>query len=154
MPDRFKDIEHLLRLAGLFLLGLLLFLVVRAALVPEGFGELGHFRTGSLQDNRNVPIVLAGREACADCHTDKADAVGEGSHAGVGCESCHGALAGHLDDPSAVVPQPPDPVQLCPVCHQSNVAIPDGFPQVDAAEHSGGLDCADCHEPHQPRLDM
>jgi hypothetical protein len=154
MPQRFKDIEHLLRLAGLFALGLLLFLVVRAALVPEGFGEFGHFRSGSLLDNRERSVSLAGRDACADCHSDAADALSQGRHGAVGCESCHGALAGHLDDPSDVVPVLPDPVQLCPVCHQNNVAMPEDFPQIDVADHSGGLSCTECHEAHRPGLDM
>ena len=150
MSHGFKDVEHLLRLAGLFVVGLLLFLVVRAVMVPEDFGELGHYRTGSLQDNRDEAVVMAGREACAGCHEDAAEVLHQGGHGGVGCEACHGALADHAGEPTEYSPERPDSARLCPVCHQENVAISRDFPQVDAAEHSGGLDCSDCHEPHQP----
>jgi hypothetical protein len=37
---RFKDVAHLVRLAALFMGGLLVFGIARAQLVPEGFGTL------------------------------------------------------------------------------------------------------------------
>ncbi len=152
MSQGFKDIEHLLRLAGLFAAGLLFFLIVRAVMVPEDFGDLGHYRSGSLEDNRDEAIVLAGREACAECHPDAAEVIRQDGHRGVGCEACHGALADHAGEPTEFAPERLDPARLCPVCHQEKAAISDAFPQVDAAEHSGGLDCSDCHEPHLPAM--
>ena len=42
---------------------------------------------------------------------------------------------------------------LCVRCHQANIAKPKQFPQVVAAEHSGGAACDMCHQPHSPALD-
>jgi len=55
---------------------------------------------------------------------------------------------------SALAPRLPESVPLCSGCHQGNSAMPEGFPQVDATEHSGGLDCAACHDPHRPGMQM
>jgi hypothetical protein len=128
--------------------------VVRALLVPEGFGELGHYRVGALADNRARELTFAGRAVCADCHGDVAETKAAGKHAGVGCEACHGPQAAHAraDDPSTAKPEKPDPVNLCLVCHRKNVAKPAGFPRIDPNEHNPGSACHDCHAPHNPGL--
>jgi len=152
VQQRFKDSEHLLRMAGLFALGVPIFFVARAVLIPEGFGEMGHFRSGSLIDNRERPLHFAGAKVCADCHEDVLSVLSGGRHAGVRCEACHGPLADHASDPAAAAAKRPDPVALCPVCHQENQARPATFPQVDAKEHSSGASCSDCHKPHSPGM--
>lgn len=154
MHELIRDREHLFRLALLFLLGIALFLVVRGLFVPEGFGELGHYRTGALADDRDRPLVFAGRAACADCHGDVVEAKTGGAHAGVGCEACHGPQAAHAaaDDPSAVLAGKPDPETLCLICHRDNAAKPEGFPRIDPKEHNAGASCHDCHAPHRPGL--
>ncbi|NIM47932.1 MAG: hypothetical protein GTO22_01485, partial [Gemmatimonadales bacterium] len=40
--------------------------------------------------------------------------------------------------------------ELCEACHARLVSRPDGFPQVAAEEHYGGLSCISCHRPHRP----
>jgi hypothetical protein len=148
----FKDKEHLVRAAGLFAGGLLAFVVLRALLIPEGFGEIGHFRVAALDDNRAVHKKFAGRGLCETCHDDVAEERAESAHAAIGCEACHGALAGHADDPETVLPGRPEVVPLCVSCHEAGVAKPTWFPQVDPQEHSGGEACNDCHMPHQPEV--
>jgi hypothetical protein len=123
---------------------------VRAALVPEGFGELGHYRPGAIEDNRAKGVKFAGHLACLECHEDVGSEKAQGAHAGVRCEACHGALAEHAADPASVTPARPETTALCVVCHAANVAKPKGFPQVVPAEHSGGASCSDCHRPHRP----
>ena len=142
--------EHLVRLAGLFLGAFVLFVLARAALVPKGFGELGHYRSGALIDVASRPIAFAGRRTCADCHDDVAGKLHGGRHAGVGCEACHGPLAAHAADPVASAAVKPDPIRLCPVCHAQNAAKPRAFPQVDVKDHADGASCKDCHDPHHP----
>ena len=59
------------------------------------------------------------------------DVKSKGVHKGVACESCHGPLAEHANDPASVTPAKLDTVVLCPRCHQANIAKPKNFPQVD-----------------------
>jgi hypothetical protein len=151
LGQRFKDQEHLLRVAGLFLVGLLAFLLLKAVLVPEGFGRYGHYRAGALDDARARPVAFAGSGACTDCHSDVVDAKKAGKHAGVRCEACHGALASHAQADDAVATKPPRPTAaLCAVCHSANVAKPAGFPQVQVKEHAEPGTCLECHKAHQP----
>lgn len=149
MREFFRDTEHLLRLAAVFGVGLLLFLGMRALLVPEGFGLYGHYRPGALEDVRALDAGFAGRQACADCHTDEPKALSTDRHAAVGCESCHGALARHAADPEKQTPGRLEWETLCIGCHFADPAKPEAFPQIVPKDHADGA-CTDCHPPHQP----
>jgi hypothetical protein len=152
MGERLRDAEHILRLVALFAAGVTVFLIVRALLVPPGFGEYGHYRSGALADNWQRPPAFAGRAACADCHDEAATALAGDVHAPIGCESCHGPLAAHAADPGAVTPEIADVTRLCTDCHAAEPARPATHPQVEVAGHAEGAACADCHEPHAPEL--
>lgn len=142
---------HLFRMAGLFAAGIVAFLIAREAFVPDGFRELGHFRTGALADNMGKGPVHAGRQACGECHSDEPDLLKAGPHAKVGCEACHGALGAHASGESEEKPARPDAGRLCLVCHRQSVSKPIGFPQVDPKEHADGSGgCGGCHDPHAP----
>ena len=91
-------------------------------------------------------------ETCETCHSDVLEVKKAGKHAGVNCEACHGPLAKHAEDPGSVVPQLPDTAVLCARCHEENIAKPKTFPQVVSAQHSGGVVCKSCHQPHSPLL--
>jgi cytochrome c556 len=49
-----------------------------------------------------------------------------------------------------VKPDKLDTAVLCARCHEANAAKPRNFPQVDTEEHSTGLPCDTCHQPHRP----
>ena len=147
-----KDISHLLRMAAVFLVGLILFLFFRSAFIPKSFGRYGHFRGDAIAEITARPIAYAGHQTCEGCHPDEADTKSKGVHAHVNCESCHGPLAKHADDPASVTPKLPDVATLCVRCHSENIAKPQGFPQVNAKEHSGGQLCDTCHQPHSPAI--
>ncbi len=147
-----KDREHLFRMAGLFLIGLILFLVVQLLLVPKDFYKFGHFRAGALADNAARPVAFAGRQACESCHPDVVAARKGSRHGMIGCEACHGALAKHADDPGSLKPTRPDGRTLCLVCHREDVAKPKSFKQVNPQEHMGGEACISCHKPHHPEM--
>lgn len=153
MRGSFRDIEHYIRAAVLFGLGLITFLVIRSVLVPKDFGLYGHFRPGSLADVAARPVAFAGRAACLDCHADVEETRKGSKHDSVNCEACHGALAAHAADPGAVRPILPDTTRLCLVCHDRKVGRPASFPQVDAQEHAGGDPCVSCHRPHHPEME-
>jgi predicted CXXCH cytochrome family protein len=147
-----RDSAHLIRPALVLLAGLGVFLAIRAAVVPKGFGKYGHYRPAALDMIRSKPVSYAGHDACAMCHDDEAQKKAAGPHAHVNCESCHGPLAAHANDPSAVKPALPDVANLCRRCHEKDAAKPTGFPQVILSGHSNGMSCKDCHQPHNPKL--
>ena len=152
MQERFRDVEHLVRLVFLFILAIGCFAVVRAWLVPADFGKFGHYRAGALDDIRARPASFAGRSVCVDCHSDVEEARKGGAHAGIGCEACHGPLAAHAADPTSTPPVKPDAKALCPVCHEHNAAKPERFQQVDTKAHAEGASCVECHKAHAPKI--
>jgi len=149
---RFQDAGHLFRVAAVFLVGFVLFLIVRGVLVPRSFGQYGHYRGNAIGEIAALPISYAGHQVCEGCHTDVADLKSKGVHKGVSCESCHGPLAKHADDPASVQPVKLDTAKLCVRCHEANLAKPKNFPQVASGDHSGGAPCDSCHQPHSPAL--
>ena len=152
MKTLFEGAGHLIRLALAGLLVLLIFLAIRHQLVPESFGKYGHYRAASLDEIAARTPVFAGRDTCATCHTDVAEAKSKGPHANVSCEGCHGPAGKHAQDFSSQKPPRPDTAKLCPVCHEADGAKPKNFPQVVSKEHSGGAACGTCHNPHQPKF--
>ncbi len=152
MSKPFEHREHLVRMALLFGAGVLIFLAVRAVLVPKGFGMYGHFRGPSVEQIRALPVHFAGAAACAECHQDEAGSKHGTESKRVGCESCHGALAAHAADPAKNAAAKLDAAVLCVRCHQENRAKPKHFPQIDPAKHQDGEACAGCHDPHAPAL--
>jgi hypothetical protein len=149
--SKLRDVEHLLRLATVFLLGIVIFLVVRTQFVPRSFGRYGHYRADAVGEIAAKPVKFAGHQVCEGCHSDVAEAKQAGPHAHVNCEACHGALANHADDPVSVQPQLPDSAVLCARCHEENIAKPPGFPQVVSLDHSSGQKCTRCHVAHNPK---
>jgi uncharacterized CHY-type Zn-finger protein len=149
---RFQDAGHLFRVAAVFLVGFVLFLILRGVLVPRSFGQYGHYRGGAIGEMAALPISYAGHQVCEGCHTDVADMKSKGVHKGVACESCHGPLAKHAEDPASVQPVKLDTAKLCVRCHEANLAKPKNFPQVSSEDHSGGAPCDSCHKPHSPAI--
>ncbi|MBV8084515.1 MAG: hypothetical protein JO247_06830 [Chloroflexi bacterium] len=89
---------------------------------------------------------------CQTCHADIYNLKMSSKHKTVNCEICHGVLAEHVKDPTAVKPFKPKDGTRCLLCHKQNVARPHSFPQIDPASHAGGTDCLTCHRPHHPEL--
>lgn len=152
MKCRFDDYKHVLRMAGIFALGITAFFIFRAVMVPGDFGVYGHYRAGALKDNADRQIQYAGRAACVDCHSEIQQMRAGGKHAGIGCESCHGALARHVADATAVVPKKPHTRDTCLKCHTARPSKPAGFPQVVPADHAPEGACTECHKAHNPKI--
>jgi transcription elongation factor Elf1 len=147
------DANHLIRVGLLFLGGIGAFLGFRGLVVPRSFGQYGHYRGDAIKEIANRTPTFAGREACAGCHQEIVDLKQTGKHANVGCEACHGPLARHVDDATAVVPQKLDTAVLCVRCHEANSGKPKRFPQVNSKEHAGDVACGTCHQPHRPKIE-
>lgn len=152
MRPHFQDIRHLVFLFVLFLVAIACFFALRKALTPAGFGFYGHYRAGSLDDNRARPLKFAGQAECVLCH-DTQDAVRQkGKHARIACEACHGPQAAHANMPAVHKPRISDVSTLCASCHEKSAAKPKWFKQVQRAEHAGDTACSDCHQPHSPAM--
>ena len=152
MKPRSGEYAHLIRMAGLFAIGITAFLLLRWMMVPADFGLWGHYRAGAVKDDMERPVKFAGQAVCVECHTEVAELRAKGKHAKVSCESCHGALAAHAQNPDGVKPTRPDPRKTCIICHTASISKPTSFPQVVPAEHAPEGSCADCHVVHNPKL--
>ena len=176
LGDRFRHARHVLRMGIVLGVGLVVFLIARAAAIPSDFGVLGYYRTGALDDNRALPIVHAGRTACLECHdgtydppepdgesparklavTTPLDPVKDNKHFKLNCEACHGPLQKHVADEDKELPVPKVASDgLCLGCHSKVAGRPKFQPQVMPAAHKNdvGQDdggCVGCHKPHWP----
>jgi hypothetical protein len=153
MSGRFRHAQHVFRMAGLFVVGIVVFLVLRALYVPDDFGVLGHYRASALTMNSDKPLAYAGQAACADCHPDVIEKRAGQRHERVACEGCHGPSARHASgEEGAPMPARPDGRVGCLHCHAKDASRPLTHPQVIAAEHAGGESCLTCHNPHAPKV--
>jgi hypothetical protein len=145
MPPQIK------RLLPLFAIFIGLFLLVRYLLVPESFGEYGHYRGLSIQENAEVTPHYAGKKACVECHDDMAAIIASDLHSDLSCEVCHGPGLDHANYPDSVGIYKPFKREFCGACHGLNPARnADVVKQVDLKEHNIDNDCIDCHNPHKP----
>jgi len=149
---RFRDYEHVLRMAGLFAAAIVVFLVWRAWAVPPDFGRYGHFRAGAITDAANRTPLYAGREACIECHGDVEQTRQGGKHGQIGCEACHGPLGRHARAETNEAPVRPSTRGVCLTCHTARQGKPKSFPQVVVQEHASAGPCTDCHQAHKPDL--
>ena len=54
----FRNSGHLIRPALVLLAGVVVFLIIRAAVVPKDFGKYGHYRAGALDMIAALPDLL------------------------------------------------------------------------------------------------
>jgi hypothetical protein len=139
------------RLALAFAIFISLFLVLRHFLLPDTFGQYGHYRAASLIDNAAFEIHYAGHRACLECHQDIEDLKAQDVHSSIHCEICHGPGQKHVVSGEASDILKPSGREFCGRCHQKNAArSKDAVFQVDLAKHNIGKNCVECHNPHQP----
>jgi len=150
-----KDVQHLIRVVVIFAVVFIGFLSVRSLLVPESFGKLGHYRANAVDEFAALPRRYAGEPACKKCHAQQASDKARSSHRAISCESCHGALLAHAENPkSDSRPRKPKEAEVrafCGHCHAKSVSRPAKFPQVDVTAHNPDAPCSMCHQPHQPK---
>jgi hypothetical protein len=87
---------------------------------------------------------------CQRCHEPEFAKATSASHAGIGCESCHGAsfehaLASPAGDAAVTRAVPTD--ELCVRCHVAAVGRPAAIRQIVPDDHYVDA-CLQCHDPH------
>jgi cbb3-type cytochrome oxidase cytochrome c subunit len=123
------------------------YLIARAFLTPQTFGEYGWYRRAALEEIAARTPVFAGKQACDECHSDILQKLAKDAHRTLSCEACHGVSREHADNPDIL------PVKAtgnyCLRCHEANLARPSWFKQIVVKNHYSGK-CTECHLPHQP----
>ena len=144
MPAQLK------RLIPLFAIFIGLFIFVRHFLVPDSFGQFGHYRGNSLQEIASKEMVFASRESCYDCHDDMKARLENNEHSELSCVICHGPGLAHMDDPWDVEIVKMSGREFCGRCHNLNAARQmDVVFQVDIhTHHPEKENCIECHNPH------
>jgi hypothetical protein len=142
---------QLTRLAIAFAVFITLFIVLRNFLVPDTFGEYGHYRGASLADNSLPELHYAGQKACFECHQDIEDMKKQDVHSDIRCETCHGPGQKHVLSGEAADILKPSGREFCGSCHGINAAKPKStIFQINLDKHNVGKNCVECHNPHQP----
>ena len=152
MRFSFEDSKHLVSLLVLLVFAIGAFVLLRAAVVPQGFGQYGHYRGGAIADNRARAASYSGQSDCLICHDPEATERNAGRHKTISCEACHGPQATHVATDGKVKPPKPDVKSLCRNCQEKDAARPAWLPQVVLADHNAGMVCNECHQPHQPKM--
>jgi len=139
------------RLALAFAVFISLFLFVRHILVPDTFGEYGHYRGASLIDNEQPEIHYSGQQACFECHQDIEELKAQDVHSEIHCETCHGPGQKHVVSVEPADILKPVGREFCGKCHAMNAAKQKSAVfQIDLKEHNIGKNCIECHNAHQP----
>jgi hypothetical protein len=145
MPPQLK------RLIPLFAVFIGLFLLARYFLVPETFGEYGHYRGASLGENAALELHFAGKEMCSMCHDDIASDLQGDQHRFLSCEVCHGPGMDHANSPEEHQLARPGERGHCGKCHFVHPAKnKEIILQVEPEEHYPENECITCHNPHKP----
>lgn len=123
------------------------YFAARYFLVPQSFGEFGHYRGIALQEIAARQPYWAGRKACNSCHGVIVQKLAGAEHKGLSCETCHGPSQAHVVDPEVKLPKLS--YSLCVRCHEASPSRPKWLHQINVRKHYSGL-CVECHLPHQP----
>ena len=143
--------EQVTRLSVAFVLVIAALVSARTILVPDDFGEFGHYRGSAVAEIASQEMKYAGHYICVDCHDDVVETKGNGYHKDVSCEICHGPAAEHVEEPEPDDLWAPRERGYCVLCHEYLPARPTGFPQIVSASHNPMKPCISCHEPHDPK---
>lgn len=141
-------------------------LVFRFFYVPNDFGsgEYGFMYSFHRQSNvgewKEQPLMYRDtgthkmHETCGECHGEEVQVRTEDMHGIISCENCHGPALEHPENPEKLGIDRSR--ELCLRCHTDlpyTTSERKRIPGIDPAEHNAGIECVDCHNPHNPRLE-
>lgn len=129
------------------------FIVAKQLARPDSFGEFGYYRGDNVAEWMSMEKNYAapGSKTCNECHDKVVQIISLGEHGKLDCQSCHGPLMAHVLKPTDSQPKVLGNASLCGTCHREIAGrTKEQIATVKLDEHSGGLDCVRCHDPHQP----
>jgi hypothetical protein len=158
---------HLYRLGLLLILGFVSFVGIVAVATPPSWNyEVSQwYRLDAVKEAALKPSAYGGiadiavskrNDACKDCHEKSHTTVRKLRHKKLSCESCHGALADHVQEGKKVAVAVVDKsTWQCMNCHRQLISRPKSIPQFsdEVAKHAEvakGEVCLKCHDAHDP----
>lgn len=134
-----------------------LILIARVFYVPEDFGinERGYMygwhRGGNQEEWKNFKVKFMGSDYCKDCHDKNYSSIKSSPHKAILCEDCHGPAIDHPSDPPKLTINRSR--EQCLRCHFPLPYRSSGRSKIrgiDPDKHNPGMECANCHNPHNP----
>lgn len=131
--------------------GVSLAIFAGAAVAPSVVAEYGFQPNADTAGWRSLQPAYGAVALCATCHDTQFARLQSATHAGIGCESCHGPAGSHaLASPGSAeaeldVPVPND--SICVACHLAVEGRPAAFRQIVPSDHYTTA-CLACHDPH------
>lgn len=135
-------------------------LLFRMFYVPADFGvqdrgyTFGYHRLSNEQEWKDYPAKYKNSSYCAECHDENSESIAQSGHAIIPCEDCHGPALNHPEDPEKLTIDRSR--GLCLRCH-SKLYMPSSqrndLPGINPQTHNSGMECAECHNPHNPSLE-
>jgi hypothetical protein len=126
------------------------YVVARQIFMPKSFGQYGHYRGDAIMEIAAREPRFAGKKSCNECHSEVVEKLAKFEHKKISCETCHGPLKAHGDDPDnhdAIKPTS----DLCLRCHELNISRPAFLKQIEFKKHYADKGkCTECHVSHQP----
>jgi hypothetical protein len=121
------------------------------AAVSSLYAEYGFHPAANASVWRALTPAYGDVSLCIPCHLAEYRKLTSATHAGIGCESCHGPLGAHaLASPGtaeAKVKVAVPTQEVCTKCHVAAVGRPASFRQIVLANHYISA-CLACHDPH------
>lgn len=134
-----------------------LILLARVFFVPKdfGIGERGYMygwhRKGNEEDWKKFKVKYQGSEYCKDCHDKNFTSIMKTPHQIIPCEDCHGPAVDHPSDPPKLAIDRSR--EQCLRCHYPlpyASSLRSKIRSIDPEQHNAGVECASCHNPHNP----
>lgn len=136
-------------LAGAAVLSVVM--VAGAAMAWSPYLDFSLHRDVDAKQTATLAMSFASSSTCAACHQPQAAKLASNSHAGIGCQSCHGALLAHTiaskspDASTVKIAVPTD--EVCVRCHVQATGRPAGLRSIIPSQHYVS-NCLACHDPH------
>jgi hypothetical protein len=136
-------------LGGAAIIAVVLF--AGAAMAWNPYLDFALHRDSNAKQWATLDMTFADSSVCAKCHLAEASRLASNAHAGIGCQSCHGALLGHAEAgenasrSDVQIKVPTD--EVCVRCHAAAEGRPADLKTIVPADHYVGQ-CLQCHDPH------
>ena len=153
------------------------YLLLRGAVLPESYGQLGPYRAAALDEIAARPNYWQSDATCLACHANVGEQRAGSLHEAVRCAHCHGVGKTHVAQAQLAAAGPGITISkavawdgkldsrldlfitkdrdICLSCHEAAVGMPADFHKITAAEHLDSQGAADvdardaCFECHK-----